>query len=447
MKRQTPKYNSLRDYIKSEEKNKELFDLKEQFDEALWYAHLEELHNREEVLSGRDKAFYRKRLDELRSLSGDSALINFLKYKGLPKFCDFDCDGTTRKDYLKQGYYSWFPREIYRTLWNWKDLCRVEDVEFKYATIRQFGLSCYEHEIKMGPDTMNSFWITFSAYLISHYRDTYKWNNFKNTVFFRDGENGKQRNRADRIKELIEADEKYIRSDEIREFAELTHTVGNLVLVPAGYNGYRGTQPCIKDYFDLSLANLVHGWDGTRYLGEDVEARKQNFIKYINTFFLWDYVDENYEVLPLCESHKKQMEMQRETGRLEAKGVLPEKEEIDNLCKNINDKIRRRSLFMIVMLRIALGINADGKDATLRYTYDGKHHDEWADWKVSGVYKKIMGEIFSQEDIDDLSGAENILYSGYDEVIEKIRDAVENTEDDEFVNGIVEELQEKLSVG
>ena len=424
MKRQTPKYNSLCDYIKSREENKETFDLKEQFDEALWCAHLEELYSRKEISCGRDKAFYSKRLNELRSLSGGSALVNFLKYKGLPKFCDFDCDGTTRKDYLKQGYYSWFPREIYRTLWNWRDLCRVEDVEFKYATIRQFGFSCYERDIKMGPDTMNSFWITFSAYLISHYPDTYRWNNFKNTVFFKEGENGKQRDRADRIKELVETDDDYIRSDKIKKFAELAHTVGNLVLVPAGYNGYRGTQPCIKDYFDLSLANLVHGWDGPRYLGEDYQIRKQNFIKYINTFFLWDYVDEDYEVLPLCESHRKQMEMQLKAGRLEAKGVLPKKEEIDGLCNNINDRVCRRSLFMIAMLRITLGINADGKDVDLTYIYDGKYSDEWADWKVSGVYKKIMEEVFLTE---------QIYAGGYDEVIGMIEDIISGNKDEQFV--------------
>ena len=437
MDRQTPKYNSLRDYIKSDEQNKELFDIKEQFDEALWCAHLEELYNRKEVSGGRDKAFYEKRLSELRSLTDDSALISFLKYKGLPKFCDFDCDGTVRKDYLRQGYYSWFPREIYRILWNWKDLCRTGDVEFKCATIKQFAHSCYEHDMQMGPDTMNSFWITFSAYLISIYSDTYRWNNFKNTVFFKDGENGKQRNRADRIKEFIEEDGNYVRSEKIKEFAKLTHTVGNLVLVPAGYNGYRGTQPCIKDYLDLSLDNLLHVWDGKKYLGEDDRIRKQNYIRYINTFFLWDYVDDNYEPVPLCESHRKQMEAQRKTGRLEAKGVLPPIEEIDDLCSNINDRILRRSRFMIAILRIALGIDSDGKDVGSRYTYDGQYCDEWADWKVSGVYKKMMEEVFAKNVDDDMIGREN-MYSGYGQVIEKIRDTVNDTEDKEFVQNIMD---------
>ena len=428
MERQTPKYNSLRDYVKAGDMNKELFDIKEQFDEALWYAHLKELYNREEIVCGRDKAFYEGRIKELRSLNGDSALINFLKYKGLPKFCDFDCDGTVRKNYLKQGYYSWFPREIYRTLWNWQDLCRTEDVEFKFYTIKQFGQSCYKSQMQMGPDTMNSFWITFSAYLIANYSDTYRWNNFKNTVFFQDGDNGRQRDRADRIKAFIEADENYIRSEKIKEFAKWTNTVGNLVLVPAGYNGSRGTQPCIKDYFDLSLENLVCGWDENRYLGENSKVRKQNFIRYVNTFFLWDYVDKNYKPIPLCTSHKKQMETQHKTGRLEAKGVLPEKEEIDDLCSNINDRIQRRGLFVIAMLKITMGIDSEGKDVDLEYTYDGKYRDEWADWKVSGIYKKLMEEVFMTD---------TVYSGGYKDVVKVIKDRIIGNPDEGFVNDIL----------
>ena len=432
MKRQTPKYNSLGDYIKSEETNKETFDIKEQFDEALWGEYLERLYNSDEVSYGRDKAFYQNRMDSLRSISGDSALINVLKYKGLPKFCDFDCDGTTRKDYLRQGYYSWFPREIYRTLWYWRDLCRLNDNDFKLSTIRQFAHSCYGDHIQMGPDTMNSFWITFSAYLVESYSDTYRWNNFKNTVFFKEGENGKQRNRADRIQALIEEDENYICSEKIKGFAKWTHTVGNLVLVPAGYNGYRGTQPCLKDYFDLSLDNLVHSWDGNHFLGEDEKTVKQNFIRYINTFFLWDYVDENYEAVPMCESHRKQMEIQRETKKPEARGVLPKREEIDDLCGSINDKIQRRGLFVIAMLRIAMGINLDGKDADLRYTYDGKYCDEWSDWKVSGIYKKIMENVLL---------AEHLYRGGYDEVISEIENKTAGSPDERFVNSILDELK------
>ena len=422
MTRQTPKYDSLRAFLKATERH-ELFDVKEQFDEALWYAYLEEIAGREKLPNGRDRAFYQERMDSLRALSGGTPVSNFLQYKGLPKFCDFDCDGTTRKDYLRQGYYSWFPREIYRTLWNWQDLCRMQDVPSREITVRQFAESCYDDSVRMGPDTMNSFWITFSLYLISHYGETYKWNNFKNTVFFREGENGRQRDRADRIRELVEADENYIDSVPLKEFAGLTHTVGNLSLVPAGYNGYRGTQPCLKDYFDLSLENLLHVRDGKSYLGEDVACRARNFRRYINTFFLWDYVDTHYEVLPLCPSHQRQMEQQNKTGRLEAKGVLPEKEEIDGMCAAVNERIRRRGRFVIAMLRIALGIDDAGEDAPMRYVYGGAYREAWAEWKVSGIYKKIMEEVF-------LSDA--VYAGGYHEVTDLILRKTAGSPDGEF---------------
>lgn len=434
-KRQTPKYDSLRDYIKSKEDNKELFDIKEQFDEALWCSNLERLIGSARASHSNNEDFYRSRINALRPLNGDTALINLLKYKSLPKFCDYDCDGTIRKDYLRQGFYSWFAREIYRTLWNWKDLCEVKSEDLRLATIRQFGDSCYEDGVRMGPDTMNSFWITFSAYLILNHGDLYKWNNFKNTVQFRDGENGRQRDRADRIRELIEKDKNHIGSRAVVEFAGLVHTLGNMSLVPARYNGYRGTNPCLKDYFDLSLDNLRHDWDGSHFLGKDEKARENSFIHYINTFFLWDYVDGHYETVPLCGSHKKQFEIQRESKKLYPKTALPVKEEIDDLCGSINFRIRRRSLFMIAMLRIVYGIDPDGEDVDLRYAYSGRYRGKWEDWNVSGIYKKIMEEVFLAD-----GGSKNgrgKLYSGYAEVADRIREVVRETPDAQFVEDVL----------
>lgn len=438
IQRQTPKYDSLRDYIKSEDDGKELFDIKEQFDEALWCANLERLIDSDRASRRNDEEFYRNRIAEMRPLNGNTALINILNYKGLPKFCDYDCDGTIRKNYLRQGYYSWFAREIYRTLWKWEDLCEVKDVEFRFATIRQFGPSCYGGGVSMGPDTMNSFWITFSAYLILNHSDIYKWNNFKNTVMFRDGENGRQRDRAGRIKELVENDKNHVGSDSVTEFAALVHTVGNMALVPARYNGYRGTHPCLKDYFDLSLDNLRHDWDGNHLFGTDDGTRESNFIQYVNTFFLWDYVDCNYEAVPLCTSHQKQFEIQRKTKELYPKNALPVREEIDELCENINVRIKRRSLFMIAMFRIVFGIDSKGKEAKLRYTYRGKYCDEWSDWNVSDIYKKIMQEVFLADDSGgkDARGCRK-LYSGYEEVIARIREAAADTEDAWLVEDIM----------
>lgn len=431
MNRQTPRYESIRDYMKSVGQRQEEFDIKEEFDEELWGRHLERLYHREEVSPERGTAFYRERLEQLCRIVGSSPVVNYLKYKSLPKFCDFDCDGTVRKDYLKQGFYSWFPREIYRILWNWKDLCRVQDVDFKHRTIKQFGPSCYMQDKLMGPDTINSFWITFSAYLILKYPETYRWNNFKNTVFFREGENGRQRDRSRRIIELIEADADYVASADLQALAAWTHTLGNMTLVPARFNGYRGTQPCIKDYFDLSLDNLANGWDGSRYLGAG-EERTAGFVQYVNTFFLWDYVDEAYAAIPLCASHAEQIARQHKTGRLEARGVLPREDEIDGLCRTVNEKIRRRGIFMAAMLRLALGIGADGEDVRTAYVYDGSYREQWADWNVSGIYKKLMEEVFL---------VRQRYADGYRGAAEAIVECVRGSADEAFVYQVMDEVR------
>lgn len=400
---QRPKYSSLSEYIRSVKSVRELFDLKQQFDEELWRQKGEESSHR------RDKTFYKNVLDDMTSIAkDDSALINFLAYKGLPDFCGFDCDGTISHDHNKQGYYSWFMREIYRTLWNWQDLYKADEKEFMNMLVKRFAKSCYE-DMEMGPDTMNSFWITFCAYLISFCDDTYKWNgNFKNTFLFKAGENGEQRKRAIRLKSDIENRvETRINNKNIDRFAQLTHTIGNMVLVPAGYNGYRGTKHYLKDYFDLSLYNLLYSWDNNNYLDKKDSERQRKFREYINTFFLWDYVDETYDVKPLCESHKEKMREKTMNGT----NVLPEKKEIDDLCIEINKRIERRSCFMLAMLKIALGMNYNGKS---EYEYCQEQRKEWWEWNVSGIYKLFMHKVFLNDN----------FYDGYGDVIEKMADVV-----------------------
>ena len=132
--------------------------------------------------------------------------------------------------------------------------------------------------------------------------------------------------------------ENFKEKKELIQFIELCHTPGNLVLVPAEYNGYRGGKPYIRDYSDLSLDNLKYSRDGRYFLGEDDEDGKRSFHKYINIFFLWDSVDENYDAVPLCESHSKKLETyMRQNVEPDAELVLPRKEEIDDLCRNINN--------------------------------------------------------------------------------------------------------------
>lgn len=430
---QRPKYSNLSEYISSVKSVRELLDLKEQFDEELWRQHLNKLYKGEESSRRKDKSFYKSVLDNMNSIvnkdsiNNVSSLINFLAYKGLPEFCGFDCDGTISNDHNKQGYYSWFMREIYRTLWNWQDIYETDEKDFKNMPVKRFAKSCYE-DMEMGPDTMNSFWITFCTYLVSSFDDTYKWNgNFRNTFLFKTGDNEGQRKRAIRLKSDIENRvETRINNENINRFAQLTHTIGNMVLVPARYNGYRGTKYYLKDYFDLSLHNLLHSWDKNKYLGKEDEKRSQKFRKYINIFFLWDYVEEKYDVKPLCESHKEKM-LER---TLNGTNVLPAKNEIDDLCIEINMRIERRSCFMLAMLKIALGMNYDRKS---KYEY---YEDRYKEWNASGIYKLFMDEVFLND--KDYNGYGDIIKEM--EVVAKKIKRKTSEEEWKWLDGILKEL-------
>ena len=100
--------------------------------------------------------------------------------------------------------------------------------------------------------------------------------------------------------------EQLVKNEELSRFVNLTHSMGNLVLIPGGYNRRRGMAKEIRDYADLSLFNLLHDCDGkAKYFGEDSKEREKRFNRYINFSFLWDYVEKSaegiYEVRPIQE--------------------------------------------------------------------------------------------------------------------------------------------------
>lgn len=139
--------------------------------------------------------------------------------------------------------------------------------------------------------------------------------------------------------------------DVLEEYAKWTSCIGNFVLVPKGYNGYRGLSKQLCDYWDLSLDSLRCNKDGRDWLD-------MSFAQYINTFFLWDYVDAGYCVRPLFPGHRALLDRGRDL-------VLPhqyEKEhmdEFDIFTKNAGIRIHRRGLFMVAMLKIVVNGKSD----------------------------------------------------------------------------------------
>lgn len=208
------------------------------------------------------------------------------------------------------------------------------------------------------------------------------------------------------------------------DICKLSGCIGNYVLVPAYFNVNRiKTIGKKDDNWQAALTHLQNnGWkhmldyakNNSNIFGEckDVESEacakaeeiygkfeQEYFIQYINTMFLWDYVrvdKENYDVLDL--GHNK----------TDDKTNKPDK---TNWLQNIHYAIKKRGIFMSAMLMITV---IDKTEENSQLNKNRKPNDEvvedWNEWKVSDIYKKIMKKVFCIEKV----------YDGYPEVFAEI---------------------------
>lgn len=286
--------------------------------------------------------------------------------------------------------------DLYKHLWGW-----IAGEQRRYSslfrTVEPFGA--------LGGDTLNSVQTTLNCYLevLKDEQEIYRQQLLPNPKDPKKPSNASIRFCIQLYRLFGEDYMKQLAGKkELSCFIQLTHTMGNLLLVPAGYNGYRGGAEQIRDYADLSLFNLLHNCDGNsgRFLGEDEETRKRNGTKYINFSFLWDYVkkttDGTYEVLPLCDSHRLKMQTWDVMGIWDNSNVLPKAEELEELCKNISNRIIKRGRFMKAMLTISM--------------------------RYPDTYTRLMQEVFLTERV----------YGGYGEVLEAIREKLRPCEEDVY---------------
>lgn len=224
------------------------------------------------------------------------------------------------------------------------------------------------------------------------------------------------------------------------------HQLGNFVLVPAYFNQWRGRNKSIKDQMDLSLYRLSNLEDHKReleelnknnenddnsfsfmeffftYWGKGIDAKtvgwnivkeafegwcKSNFTKYINMFFLWDYVEPN-------DNKKEYLVKDMKTGSIEKIGKIND-ENVDQYIANANKYIERRGLFMAAMLKIAVEFDE-------RKEQQGQGGNDI--WHVSAIYKYIVEKVFLTDK----------TYLGYKEVIETIKETIEKAVKDGVIS-------------
>ena len=245
-----------------------------------------------------------------------------------------DCDGSDGGNLLTL--------DVYKNLWNFQK---------GYYAFGEINTPYLKGEF--GGDTMNSMQTTFNYVMktilekpendiLSEYRKRYYSFMECLNVY------------CDYPKHMIN---ELSKEQEFIRFVDLYHTIGNMVLVPRRFNSGRYAKTF--DFWDSSLVWLKK--DGFAY-GENQIFDKRDFIKYINYFYLWDYVEcvnGEYRVKPLFDSHKNIENGSKDNSELwtniESKQDL--KQFLNSACTNIE----RRGIFMTALLRLKSTQNSELK--------------------------------------------------------------------------------------
>lgn len=291
-----------------------------------------------------------------------------------------DCDGSDGGNLLAL--------DIYKNLWNFQK---------GYYAFGKIDNPCFKGEF--GGDTMNSLQTTFNIVM-------------KNTLENPENKVLEQcRKRYYSFMECLQAycefPEQLIselnKEPELIEFVNLYHTIGNMVLVPRRFNSGRYAKTF--DFWDSSLVWLKK--DGFAY-GENQIFDKRDFKKYINYFYLWDYVEcanGEYRVKPLFDSHKNIEKGSKDNSELWTN--ISTKQDLKQFLNNAVENIKRRGVFMTILLRLKNTENPE--------------------------LKKVCEEIFRF--IQSESFLNTIHKDGYSVVAGKLLDLlsqVQNKDNDEF---------------
>ncbi len=252
-------------------------------------------------------------VNQFRNSQKDN-IYKFLLYKADKS--PFDCD---RCDYAKS---------VYHRLWGFNN-----NVSDNFQPIK-----VGKHNILMGMDTMNSFWITFAWALNTWCKDDIE-REFGISHVETQSCNELIKNYS-ALKKIIINNLSEDIYNQFNKFAALTHTIGNLILVPKtlaphtknqSFNQARAS--AWNDYFDLSLTWL---------LKNEEEIWDSNTIKeYRKIFALESYISDNGEIIPLNAEHKQIL-----TGENGAESRPQTKEQLTALINNINGRIIHRGIIL-----------------------------------------------------------------------------------------------------
>ena len=314
---------------------------------------------RENTVAGKNKQIILEKCPYRGELANkDSGIEQFLAYRTADEILEkkvrlFDCDSSNDTCDVTTALYKilWnYSKNSKESLWENTDSGESKNLwKWTNKDNKEENLDTYT---SFGGDTMNSFLTTY---------------NFCKDSINEDSE----------LKSGLE------------KLAVLTHTIGNFVLVPYGFNKAR--YGSTRDYWDASL-DILQKEGFIARSGKHFE--NDNWVKYINIFFLWDYIGENGELLPLFNKGKRKFVDEQKYGMLTSLDDAK-----DFLC-TVNKAIYRRGIFMAGQLCIALGISLDEhfrgnfSDKCINVTEIYKKMSSWLAENKFSSYEKYFGEIF-----------------------------------------------------
>lgn len=269
-------------------------------------------------------------LEQCRNINGDN-LYKFLLYKA--DTSAFDCD---RCDYAKA---------VYNKLWGFDN--KIKD-SFQYIIVGN-------QNILMGMDTINSFWITFSWAL-----NNWCLNDIKKTFgisYVVTSSASILLSDYKRLKKIIIKNLSEDIFNKFNCFAGLTHTIGNLTLVPKKVNPFTKEKQSFNqarasawnDYFDLSMI----------WLCKNTDLDKNTLQAYTEKFQLTDYLTSDLKINPLINSHIPIIQ-----GKYSLESRPETLEELSQLLDNINSRIVRRG--KLLYSELVDDYNTEYKTATLK---------------------------------------------------------------------------------
>lgn len=254
-----------------------------------------------------------------------------------------DCDGSGNKENDKLIH------EIYNVLFAWKN----EGDNFGKVG----AFPC-----EFGGDTMNSLFYP----LIDHAGAEIKQIP-KKPVMDTDSKNHLmdyfvQKETHDRFLDVLQ------NTPGLIDYIKSYHTIGNFTLVPEYFNAYRGMR--LRDYWDESLKYLKEkGFNKAKF-------KNDNFTKYVNYFFLWDYIGEK----------GKPKDLNPKSGNC-------------SFLQTTTKYIYRRGVFMIAMLNLHKSLEEKG-------------------------YAELRENVFCKSDD---------VYSGYFEVIDLLKLKLDNDSEAQMI--------------